>query len=122
MARSVFNVIIDRVISSVRVKVRDDSDSKTWEIDSSTGCGSVAVKSLKPDGAHSMPAGDDKSRPVFGKMVESAPTDSSKNNASLSFTWTNGKLTGVAMGIGASSYARSITWSGNQIASISAWS
>lgn len=122
MARSVINVIIDRVISSVRVKVRDEADSKTWEIDPSTGCGSVAVKSLAPDGTHAMPSGDDKSRPVYCKTAESAPTDSSKNNASFSFTWTGGQLTEISMGIGASSYSKSITWSGNQVATISEWS
>ena len=122
MSRNICNVIVDKVISAVRVKVRNDEDSKTWDIDAATGCGSVAVKDFKPDGAHAMPAGDCKDRPVYGKAVESAPTDTSKVNASFAMTWSGNQLTKIRMTIGANSYDRTITWSGAQVSSVSSWS
>lgn len=72
MPRNVFNVVIDKIISAARVKVRNDDDNKTWEIDASTGCGSVAVKSLKPDGANTMPAGDAAARSIFTRVTDGA--------------------------------------------------
>lgn len=58
MPRNIFTVVIDRMITAARVKVRNEDDTKTWDVDSATGYGSVAVKDMKPDGTNSMPAMD----------------------------------------------------------------
>ena len=76
MPRNVFNVIIDKIISVARVKVRDDADTVSWDIDTGTGYGSVAVRELKPDGANTMPAGDAPARAVFSKITDGAETAS----------------------------------------------
>ena len=72
MPRDVLNVVIDKIISAARFKVRNDDDTKTWDIDSSTGLGSVAVKSLKPDGANTTPAGDAAARSIFTRVTDGA--------------------------------------------------
>jgi hypothetical protein len=120
MARNVFNVIVEKVISALRVKVRNDADDVSWQIDSN-GRGVVSAEGVKPDGANLMPSGHDKNHPIYGLAVESAPTDSSKSNGSLTFTWTNGLLTRIRLTTGGSSYDRTLTWSGNEMQSISSW-
>lgn len=72
MPRNIFTVVIDRMISAARVKVRDDTDAKTWDIDPATGLGGVAVKQLRPDGTNTMPAGDAAARAVYTTEGNSA--------------------------------------------------
>lgn len=120
MARNVLNVIIDRVISLLRVKVRNDADDATWAIDSA-GRGKVAVEGLKPDGTNAMPSGHDAGHAIFGKAVEAAPTDSCRLNPSFALTWTGGALTKIRMTAGGSSYDRTLTWSGNELESVGTW-
>jgi hypothetical protein len=74
MPRNIFTVVIDRMISAARVKVRNEDDSITWEVDASTGYGSVAVKDMKPDGTNRLPAMDAASRAGYQVITDGTNT------------------------------------------------
>ena len=74
MPRNIFTVVIDRMISAARVKVRNDDDTKTWEVDDTTGYGSVAVKDMKPDGTNSLPAMDAAARAGYQIITDGTNT------------------------------------------------
>ena len=72
MPGNIMTVVIDRIISAARVKVRNEDDTRTWNIDASTGFGSVAVKDLLPDGTHRMPAMDAAARAGYQIITDGA--------------------------------------------------
>lgn len=74
MPRNIATVVIDRMISAARVRVRNDDDTATWFVDPATGCGRVAVMDLKPDAANRMPAMDCAARAGFQKITDGTYT------------------------------------------------
>jgi len=52
---------------------------------------------------------------------ETPPTDASKNNPSLAFTWSSGELQAIQATIGGTAYQRTLTWSSGELQSMTAW-